>query len=235
MKSDLHIHTSFSRDGISSPQKIVKAAIDKGIDCIAITDHNTIKGAKEAVSVASDHPLLVIPGIEVSSKSGHIIGLNVEKDIPAGLSGKETIKRIKEQKGTVVAPHPFHAWMNFKEIFDLYKEIDAVEIFNARILNRANQKALEFVCRNSSSFTLGSDAHRKGRVGSAFIETEEINTRWELAEKIVNREVEAGSGNLNALERIWKRSRMGVEEVQDIFSRKNRVFERKEKERILNS
>jgi hypothetical protein len=229
MKSDLHIHTSFSSDGISSPQKIVKAAMEKGLDCIAITDHNTTKGIKEATSAAFDHSLLVVPGIEVSSRDGHILGLNVKRDVPAGLSAEETIRIIKEQNGTVVIPHPFHIWMNFKNLFRLFKVIDAVEIFNARILNSANRKALEFVFYNNFSFTLGSDAHRKGTVGRACMRTEGVNSRWELAEKIMAGEVEAGERNLNALERMWKRSGIEMTETRDVFGWKSKLLKGKEK------
>ena len=74
MKIDLHIHTKFSWDGFSSPREVVDAAIQKGIDCICITDHNEIKGAIEAMKYGFDKNILVLPGIEILSLDGDILG-----------------------------------------------------------------------------------------------------------------------------------------------------------------
>lgn len=90
MKCDLHIHTSHSYDSNSPPKEMVRAA---GIDCLAITDHGEVKGSAEAQQFAFSLPILIIPGIEVKSKEGDILGLNVKKIIPNGLSAKETIKK----------------------------------------------------------------------------------------------------------------------------------------------
>ena len=218
MKSDLHIHTSFSRDSFSSPRNVVKAALEADMDCIAVTDHNTIQGAKETYAAAMDHPLLVVPGIEVSSKNGHILGLNIKKEIPAGLSAEETIKRIKQQGGTVIIPHPFHLWMNFKGLAKVLNLIDGVEIFNARILGGSNKKALEFAHQNGLPFTLGSDAHRTGTVGEAFLETEEAGTWGELWGRIHVQEVEAGSRSASTLEKVFHRSLIEISRTGEIFS-----------------
>lgn len=221
MKSDLHIHTSFSRDGFSSPRNIVKAALEADMDCIAVTDHNTVQGAKEAHAAALDHPLLVVPGIEISSKSGHILGLNIKRDIPAGLSAEETIRRIKEQGGVVIIPHPFHFGFNFKGLVKVLELIDGVEIFNARmvmILGGANKKAVGFAHQNDIPFTSGSDAHLTRTVGKAFLETEGVGT-WEgLWERIHAKEAEAGSKSASTLEKVFHKSRIEISRTGEIFS-----------------
>ena len=119
MKCDLHIHSYVSHDSISSPKDIIKEAQRKGIDCLAITDHGEVKAFDEIKKYAQSINLLVIPGIEIKSDKGDIIGLNIKERIPEGLSVKETIKRIKEQNGFVIIPHPFFKYYKFKEDLNL--------------------------------------------------------------------------------------------------------------------
>jgi len=171
MKCDLHVHSYVSYDSISSPKDIIKEAIKKGINCIAITDHGEVKAFDEIKKYASGRGVLVIKGIEIKSDRGDIIGLNVKEKIPEGLSVSETIKRIKNQNGFVVIPHPFFKYYRFKEnLKTILKDIDAVEVLNSTILENANKKALSFVQKNSFAFTAGSDAHSPCFVGRTYLE-----------------------------------------------------------------
>ena len=77
MKCDLHCHTFYSYDSTTPPPEMVEAAIKRGINCLAITDHNEIRGALEAIEYAKDKSILIIPGIEIKSKEGDILGLNI--------------------------------------------------------------------------------------------------------------------------------------------------------------
>ena len=74
---DLHIHTTAS-DGVMSPSEIVKYAKRRGLQAIAITDHDTIEGLDEGVSEGERIGFEVIPGIEVSAEhfpgSMHLLG-----------------------------------------------------------------------------------------------------------------------------------------------------------------
>jgi len=182
MKCDLHVHTSFSYDSKSSPKVIVTAALQKGINCIAITDHNEIKGAIEAVRLAFDLPILIIPGIEIKSKQGDILGLNVKKIIPNNLSARETIKEIKKIGGIAIIPHPFGFNCSFKgdlkKIMDL---IDAIEVFNATIFGSGNKKALAFAQKYNLPFTAGSDAHSPKFLGRTYLEIPGNNLSFEEA------------------------------------------------------
>ena len=47
---DLHVHTNFSKDGESSVEEILKQAEEAGLDAIAITDHDSVDGAKKALA-----------------------------------------------------------------------------------------------------------------------------------------------------------------------------------------
>ncbi len=197
MKADLHIHTSFSCDGIHSPKEIINSAIEKGIDCVCITDHNEIRGAVEAMKFSFDKNILVIPGIEILSKSGDVLAINVKKLIPDGLSLKETIKEIRKQKGIAVIPHLFDPTvLNFKGIIRevLETKPDALEILNAlSFFNFSNKKVSKFSQKKDFPFTAGSDAHRKEFVGSAYIETfEKVSSEKDLIDAIMNKKVKIG-------------------------------------------
>ena len=82
MRLDLHVHSKYSSDGYHHPKDIVRAARLKGLDGIAITDHNTIKGA----IVASKHTtpdFTVIVGAEIATERGEIMGLFLTEEISA--------------------------------------------------------------------------------------------------------------------------------------------------------
>lgn len=81
MKIDLHTHTYYS-DGVLSPTELVQRAIEKQVDILALTDHDTLMGIDEAISASQSHPIRIIPGVEVSclwrGQTIHMIGLNVD-------------------------------------------------------------------------------------------------------------------------------------------------------------
>jgi hypothetical protein len=74
---DLHLHTTAS-DGVRSPSNLVNYAKEKGLQAIAITDHDTIEGLEEAMAEGRGINLEVIPGIEISAEyspgSMHLLG-----------------------------------------------------------------------------------------------------------------------------------------------------------------
>jgi len=85
---------------------MIDAAIKKGIDCLAISDHNTIDGVKEAEEYAKGKAILIIPAIEIKSKAGDILGLNIRKSIPKRLTALETIREIKKAGGMAISRTP---------------------------------------------------------------------------------------------------------------------------------
>jgi predicted metal-dependent phosphoesterase TrpH len=111
LRLDLHNHTTCSSDGVMSPAELLRAARKRGLACVAITDHNTVRGALEAVALAEADPTLprVIPGVEVSTSDGHLVALYVWEDIPRGLPMLDCIAVIRERGGLVYLPHPFDA------------------------------------------------------------------------------------------------------------------------------
>ncbi len=102
LKADLHVHTRYSEDSISSPEKIVQHCLKVGINCLAITDHNEISGAFEVKRIA---PFKVILGEEVLTSQGEIIGYFLSEKIQPRLSPEETVARIKAQGGLACIPN----------------------------------------------------------------------------------------------------------------------------------
>ena len=65
--ADLHIHTNFS-DSTATPEEVVQEAVDSGLACIAITDHDTVEGVAPAIRHSKDRDLEVITGVEISTE-----------------------------------------------------------------------------------------------------------------------------------------------------------------------
>ena len=203
MKIDLHIHTNFSWDAFSSPKEVVDAAIEKEIDCICITDHGEIKGATEAMKYAFDKNILVLPGIEILSLEGDILGINVKKIIPDFLAPEETIQEIKKQEGMAVIPHPCWPLSNLKNNRKALLSADAIEVLNADMFRFINKKALLFSKKYNLAFTAGSDAHRAKFIGRAYLEIPKENlSEKEVIEQIKNKSGQIKGESLSFLERI---------------------------------
>jgi predicted metal-dependent phosphoesterase TrpH len=163
---DLHIHTNYSKDGESSVEEILRKAEVEGLDVIAITDHDSVDGAKKALTLPS--AVLVIPGIEVSTKQGHLLVLGVTEIIPAGLDVVATVNIARRMGALAILPHPYHVWRHgvARRKKAGMHIVDAVEVFNSRyIVGSANQKAARIAKRLGKPCVGGSDAHNAKFVG----------------------------------------------------------------------
>jgi predicted metal-dependent phosphoesterase TrpH len=163
---DLHVHTNYSKDGESSVEEILRQAEKDGLDAIAITDHDSVDGAKKALAIPS--AVLVIPGIEVSTKQGHLLVLGVTEIIPAGLDVVATVNIARRMGALAILPHPYHVWRHgvARRKKTSMHIVDAVEAFNSRyIVGSANQKAARIAKRLGKPCVGGSDAHNAKFVG----------------------------------------------------------------------
>ncbi|MBK8428688.1 MAG: PHP domain-containing protein [Lewinellaceae bacterium] len=106
--ADLHVHSIYSGDATTTVRAILKQAADVGLNVIAITDHDEMRGSLEAQELASKYGVEVIPGAEVSTKEGHLVALFIQTLPPAGLSLIDTLIHIGKQGGVAIAPHPFN-------------------------------------------------------------------------------------------------------------------------------
>ena len=182
--ADLHMHTDHSHDCAVPVPALLDHAESIGLGAIAITDHNVFSGAQEAVELARDRELVVIPGEEVKTDSGEVIGLFLDEEIPRGMSMGDTIAAIREQGGVVYLPHPFDRLHTIPDATTLHRhlaEIDVFEVFNARLLFEAmNDEALRFARKYNLTMGAGSDAHVLQGVGTGLVRLRAFETPEEF-------------------------------------------------------
>lgn len=163
LKGDFHIHSSFSFDSFLKPSTIVEIAIRKGLDFIAITDHNTIQGAVETRKLAGGN-ISVIIGAEIKTNKGDILGLFLNEEIKSR-TACEVINEIRQQGGLAILPHPFKDELRFSA--EEIGKFDAIEV-NARMSKWDNKKAAELGKKFTKPLIAGSDAHFAWEIGRAF-------------------------------------------------------------------
>jgi predicted metal-dependent phosphoesterase TrpH len=171
--ADLHLHTEHSHDCSVPVAEVLDRAEAQGLGAIAVTDHNVFAGAQEAAEIARDRTLRVIPGEEVKTERGEVIGLFLEEEIPRGMTMAETILAIRDQGGLVYLPHPFDRMHTIPDPRTLHRhlaEIDVFEVFNARLLRETfNDEALRFARKYNLLMGAGSDAHVIQGIGTGLV------------------------------------------------------------------
>lgn len=173
MRVDLHTHTMWSGDSTTTPEEIVEAVEESGIDVLCITDHNAIKGA---VQLAGQLPCRVVVGEELKTHAGELIGLFLTEHLPFGLAPREAAEAIRAQGGVVYVPHPFDPMRkNLSEaaLNDLTGAglVDAIEVINAKTsLRSLNDRAAQYAQQHGLLAGAGSDAHVPNALGAAYVE-----------------------------------------------------------------
>lgn len=162
MVIDFHIHSKYSSDSLLRPDRIVKIAKKKGLDGIAVVDHNTLQGALEATKYASGN-FIVVVGAEINTEVGDVVGLFLSKDINSR-KFEEVVNEIHSQGGIAILAHPNKR----KKIIntDIFGQLDAIEGFNSRN-PKHNLEAKNFAVKYGLPAVAGSDAHFAFEIGKA--------------------------------------------------------------------
>lgn len=166
---ELHAHTCYSRDCLVKLGNLQDICRQKGIDKLAITDHNN---ARAALELARLYPMWIIPGEEIMTTEGELLAWYIKEEVPRGLTPEETIKRLRDQNAVIAIAHPFDryrrgAWQ-LDGLLRIVDQVDAIEVFNARCLHKEdNPKALAFAQEHNKLMTSGSDAHIHQEYGRA--------------------------------------------------------------------
>lgn len=196
MKFDLHVHSMYSKKcGYMEPKYIVKTAVRRGLNGIAITDHDTIRGGLKAAEYA-ERDFEIIIGSEIMTLRGEIIGLFLSDEVQSrDFFG--AIEEIQNQNGIVIVPHPFDK-LRKSALHPTEKDaelIEGVEGFNGRsVFQKSNTEAFEFGMRHKLAITAGSDAHFLNEIGNAGV----ITNSSDIMEAILSRDIET-FGRKNAL------------------------------------
>jgi predicted metal-dependent phosphoesterase TrpH len=202
-KIDLHTHTFFSADGVSSPEQNIAAAKAKGLDGFAITDHNTNdaitylleKGLMREDGQPVDN-FLIIPGVEVTTAEGHLLCIGAMLPYLKGQPAREVCDLIHERGGLAIPPHPydlFRAGIRFSALEKL--PVDAIEVFNAATtLRRYNRYAFKYAQIRDLPMTAASDAHHHAAIGTAYtiLDTADFSLRGILAQILKSNELNQG-------------------------------------------
>ncbi len=192
ISADLHLHTCYSYDSATPLAEVARACRRARIDCVAVTDHNTIEGALRLRDSGAVH---VVVGEEISTTAGELLGLFLTEPIPRGLSALETIERVHAQGGLVCIPHPlgrkpFSPSADMGSTHDgvyhpsplvtranrllteeVLSSIDMLEVINSRTMfarTWAATRTLAELCH--LPLTAGSDAHTAAEIGHARVQ-----------------------------------------------------------------
>ncbi len=165
---DLHVHSCFSHDGLSSIRDVIEYSKKQGLDGVAVTDHDSLEGS---LQLARTNELLVVPGAEIDTSGGHILALNITKLIPRKLSPLVTIQRIHEDGGIAIAAHPYALGKSGRRP-QLSKVLgfDAVEVINASAFpfSRSIDLSRKWANQLNLPQTGGSDSHIPQTIGTAY-------------------------------------------------------------------
>lgn len=175
--ADLHMHTIHSYDGTATVPAVLRRAKEIGLDVIAITDHDEISGALEAMKLASYYGVEVIPGIEITTAEGDLLALFITEKVSAGLPLIETVLKVRELGGICIAPHPMAGGMGMKSLNavsitkalrnkEVAETLIGIEAYNGTAIDRmSNHYALLLANSLGIAQTGSSDAHVLEAIG----------------------------------------------------------------------
>jgi predicted metal-dependent phosphoesterase TrpH len=212
---DFHIHSKYSFDCFLEPASIVAIARAKGIDGLAIADHDTMAGVAEFKRLAPD--LYIIAGQEISTREGDVLGIFLKEEIKACADADEAIRAIRQQGGLAILAHPFK-WPHLKRSEDFLRKFDAIEVFNARnnipVPYYENRQARRAMQKFGLAHVAGSDVHEGFEMGHALtifdfskIEANDAKIKKAILEKRLEfkgREVSLGLEVISHFTRLLK-------------------------------
>lgn len=170
IRLDPHVHTAASYDADGTVHEVLGYCHNRGVDAVAITDHDTTVGARRALAASHWYDVLVIPGVEVSTADGHVLGLGLTERPPVGDPLSATVDWIRDRDGLAIVPHPFQISRHGVRRRDL-ADCDGLEAFNAwSVTGVQNRRAAAYAARHGYPALGGSDAHEPSMVGRGITE-----------------------------------------------------------------
>jgi predicted metal-dependent phosphoesterase TrpH len=177
---DFHAHTNFSKDCALSPLCVIKTARLRGLNGIAITDHDTEEGGLATLEMNPYKDFLVIPGVEIKTDLGDLIGLYIKHPIKSRRFF-DVADEILAQGGVTYVPHPLRTFLNPEEFYGTFSGADAWELFNGRYTSAEMDRSISFFEGRGAAFLSGSDSHFSWDIGVC---RTELPARPETAEQL---------------------------------------------------
>ena len=160
IQADLHIHTVYSSDSLIQPKTLVdKLVAHSFIKVAAVTDHDSVRGCRATVELASAYPdILIIPGVEITTPQGDMLVLGTEELPPKPWTPEVVVDYAKSIGGVSIVAHPYREY-GMGDLARNYK-VDAIEVLNGGSTAAANKEAKELAKCMGLPGTAGSDAHK---------------------------------------------------------------------------
>jgi predicted metal-dependent phosphoesterase TrpH len=219
---DLHVHSQHSPDSLLTLETIASRLGSLGLSGFALTDHNTLDGHAELARMSAQFPEFVfVPGVEISTREGHLLVYGVTVTPPAGLAVADTIEWVRDRGGVCVLAHPFRLAHGVGRTVAERVCVTGIETVNGHNSPGANGRAADVAARRHLATTGGSDAHQTTDLGRAYTEFPEGTTGVEgVLNAIRNGTTTAGGRSLTVGGRIgyewrtaWLRMRRGFRPI----------------------
>lgn len=199
MRTEFHVHTRASRDSLMGRRALLAACKARRVGCVAITDHNEVKGALAFKPYLEAHGVSVIVGEEIFTSEGEIIGLFLAERVEPGMTPEETVAEIRRQGGIVYVPHPYDE-KRCKTVLSsnaqrrLKSEFDCMEVHNGRNVDPSYSSVQSSIATNLGvPGVVGGDSHCFFEVGRNVCVTEEPFVRESFARVLGSAHYEVSS------------------------------------------
>jgi predicted metal-dependent phosphoesterase TrpH len=191
--ADLHIHTIYSADSVIQPKTLVDHLVaHRFVKVAAVTDHDSVRGCKATIQLASPYPdILIIPGVEISTAHGDMIILGTDELPPTPWNPQALADHAKSIGAVSIVAHPYREY-GMGDLARNYK-IDAVEVLNGGSTQSANKQARELARILGLPGTAGSDAHRAIELLSVYTQVQASLDIDDILKAIRNGKVTAAS------------------------------------------
>mgnify|MGYP005853111295 CR=1 FL=1 len=173
LKVDFHAHTRDDpKDYIDfSAEQLIDRAAERGLDALAITNHNVVTFDSRLKDYAARRHLLLIPGIELTLSNRHVVVINPEFGEAAGYRSLDDLGSIRSDCSLVIAPHPFYPGSRClkAKLEEFADSFDAVEFsfFYSHLIN-PNGRAVRTAARLSKPLVGSSDCHNIWQIGLTY-------------------------------------------------------------------
>jgi len=211
LKVDFHTHTCDDpKDYIDfSAEQLIDRTAERGLDALAITNHNVITFSRELEDYAAGRGVLLIPGVELTLSNKHVIVLNPDIRKAEGFRSLGDLAAVRNAGGLIIAPHPFYPGSRcLRSKLEAYIDFfDAVEFsfFYSGFIN-PNKKAVRIAGATGKPLVGSSDCHNIWQVGFTYSLVQAEKTIPSLLQAVKEGRVEVATTPLS----VWAMGRVGI-------------------------